>query len=121
MLEDEWVEAEVLGPEIQSFHLLCNERKLTGVSNAIRAIILGQRGACLSGLEVAMPMNVSAATRPPILHTDQCISTKGKDAVPVPAENDLGFTSSTTRSMSDFTLNSKRRKPICKLLNRCFL
>jgi len=39
----------------------------TGVSNAIHAIILGQRGASLSGRELEMARSASAATRPPIL------------------------------------------------------
>lgn len=43
----------------------CSTR--TGVSKAIHAIILGQRGACLSGRELAIARRVSAASKPPML------------------------------------------------------
>jgi hypothetical protein len=39
----------------------------TGVSNAMHAIILGQRGASLSGWESAIARSASAASKPPIL------------------------------------------------------
>ena len=90
--------------------------RLTGVSYAIHATMLGHRGARLSGRVCANSMRASAARRPPILRTSiqssRALSEDSRWGAPMPAENNLRFACSAVRDLSpDSEVGEPIRKP----------
>ena len=93
----------------------------TGVSKAMQATILGQRGAFVSGREVTMPMRASAATRPPILY--QIISQSRKiirsqeQYSPMATQHDLCFPRSPSRAACYLPLDGEGCQPVGESLD----
>ena len=87
VLEDRRVQSEVLVVHMSSIGMMPYERKRTGVSNAMHAIMFGHRGAVVSGSVRTNSMRASAASRPPMLDSSvlrECTGNLGQhNALPV--------------------------------------
>lgn len=99
-------------------------KRLTGVSNAMQAMILGHNGAFRSGLVLTNSNKASEASSPPMLRTPPNqtvirITTPRRTGPPMSTEDDLQTSRAT--AIGDLFLDGQRREPICEPHDSCVL